>query len=178
MGTTRAATVGDVTEVARIHVAASRRTERGLIPDAALDAIDVGARERMWRRIVSDGGHPVHVIVAEDRGSIVGFAASGPEPDTDGTGELHAVYVDPPEQGRGHGTALLEAVEDDLRDRGYDEAVLWVLSTNVPTITFYRDRGWRDDLVERVETLHGVDVRELRYRKRLRTGDADGRDRG
>lgn len=135
------ATVDDVAEIARIHVVASQQAERGHIPDACLDAINVETRQRMWQRIVADPKHPVRVIVAEDRGRIVGFAACGPVRGDEERGEPLALYVDPREQRCGRGSALMEAAEDDLRDRGYGVAVVWVLSTNTPATVFLSQQG-------------------------------------
>lgn len=163
----RRATAEDVEAIARIHVAASRAAERGLLPDAALEAMSIEPRRRIWERIVTEPEHPVRVFVAEDEGGVVGFAASGPLRADKRTGELYAIYVDPDRQRRGHGSLLLDAAEEDLRARGCDDAVLWVLPANTRTIAFYEARGWRDDRAERVEDMHGTEVHERRYRKRL-----------
>lgn len=154
-----------------MHVDSARDAERGLVPDAVLDAMKVEPRRRMWQRIVGDADHPVHVLVAEDDGRLVGFAACGPVRDAAGLGELHAVYVDPTAQRRGYGSALLAAAEADLADRGCAEAVLWVLRRNASTIAFYEAHGWSDDRVDRTEDVEGgAQVCERRYRKRLLVG--------
>lgn len=173
----REGTTGDVEAIARVHVDTWSHSYRGHMPDAALDELDVAPRQRMWQRILGTEEHPAHVFVAEDRGQVVGFSAAGPARDEDGegaaansedVGELYALYVTPQAQGHGHGTRLLRAAEDDLGARGYDTAVLWVLATNAPTIAFYEARGWVDDGAEQSDTVHGVEVRDRRYRKRLR----------
>lgn len=164
----REATTDDADAIARVHVATWQHAYRGHLPDATLDALDVETRRAMWTRILSTPDHPAHVAVAEEDGAVVGFAAAGPWRDGDEpAGELMALYVAPSAQGRGHGAALLAAAEADLAVRGYDTAVLWVLATNAPTIGFYTAHGWRDDGADHVEALHGVDVRDRRYRKEL-----------
>lgn len=173
----REGTIGDVEAIARVHVDTWSHSYRGYMPDAALDELDVAPRQRMWQRILGTEGHPAHVFVAEDRGEVVGFSAVGPARDEEGegpaansedVGELYALYIAPPAQGHGHGARLLRVAEDDLCARGFDTAVLWVLATNTPTIAFYEAHGWIDDGAERSETVYGVEVRDRRYRKRLR----------
>lgn len=166
----RRATIDDVDAIARVHVATWRHAYRGQLPDAALEAVDVERRRAMWQRIVGTEGHPAHVFVAEEAGEVCGFAASGPlrDDDADGAaGELYALYVAPPAQGRGLGSRLLQAAEADLVDRGHARAVLWVLATNAASIGFYEAHGWRDDGVDDVQPMHGVEVRDRRYRKAL-----------
>lgn len=177
----RAASVQDVEAIARVHVDTWRHSYRGHMPDQALDALEVAPRRRMWQRILSTEQHPARVFVAEEGDNVVGFSACGPVRDDDagdaGThdggagsesaGELYALYVAPHVQGRGHGRRLLHVAEDDLLARGFDSAVLWVLATNEATIGFYEAHGWSDDGVEEVELVHGVEVRDRRYRKRL-----------
>lgn len=164
------------------------RAESGLVPAAALDAVSVEARRRMWRRIVDDPDHPVCVLVAETAprrtaprlrraqprgrdladGRTVGFAACAPLPDVQAVGEVHALYVAPACQRRGYGSTLLAAAESNLSDRGCREAIVWVLETNAAARAFYRSHGWPDDHAQRTEVMGGAEVVERRHRKRLR----------
>lgn len=169
----REARTADVDAIARVHVDSARHAERGLLPDAVVDAPRVERRRRLWQRIIGDPAHPVHVYVAEDGPRLVGFSACAPVPDAEGVGELHAVYVEPAAQGHGHGSALLAAAEADLAGRGCAEAVAWVLDANAPTIAFYQAHGWADDGAERTDDVDGIAVCERRYRKRLRAVASD-----
>jgi hypothetical protein len=55
--------------------------------------------------------------------------------------EVVALYVE--EQGRGDGSALLEAAADVARDRGCRRVWLVTTNDNEPAIRFYRNRGMR-----------------------------------
>jgi GNAT superfamily N-acetyltransferase len=83
------------------------------------------------------------VLVFDQNGRVAGFAAlSG--------GELQAIYVDPPAQGAGVGSALLRAAEDALRE------------ANGLARAFYERHGW--------ELVAGRQERiapEVRYRRGL-----------
>jgi RimJ/RimL family protein N-acetyltransferase len=65
--------------------------------------------------------------------------------------------------GNGAGLALHEAALDALRDAGFKRAVLWVLPENRRARHFYENLGWQTDNVERIATIRGVDVPEVRY---------------
>lgn len=165
--TVRRATTADAPAIARVHVDSAREAEGGLVPERVLRSMAVDRRAGMWRRILDTPEHPVRVVVGEAGGALVGVAAVSGTPGADGAGELHALYVDPRAQGRGHGSLLLDAAEQVLAEMGCREAVLWVLDRNEPATGFYRTRGWQDDDAERTEEVPGGAVRERRLRKRL-----------
>ena len=71
-------------------------------------------------------------------------------------GELMSLYVDPPAQGAGVGTALLAAAEGALREAGYTQAVVDVLDATDAARAFYERFGWqRDDAVHHRKALCG-----------------------
>jgi GNAT superfamily N-acetyltransferase len=76
-------------------------------------------------------------LVSEDEEAIQGFVCANHQ-----TGYVWALFVIDGAQGRGHGTALLEAAMDRLRSGGHRQAFL---STGAGTKAegFYRSKGWR-----------------------------------
>ena len=145
----RLALVADAHDIARVHVASWRETYPGLLPDPYLAAMDVGDYEDRWARTLQDPYHRSAVFVAEEHGRVVGFASCGRERDGDPRyeGELYAIYVLSDAQGRGHGSALVQAAAAALAIRGMTSMVVWVLREN------WRARGF-------YERLGGVYVRE------------------
>jgi GNAT superfamily N-acetyltransferase len=105
--------------------------------------------------------------VAEASGVIVGFASVGASRDADADGELFAIYVDPDHWRTGIGRDLMTAAEQDLRDLGHAEAILWVLADNPRARKFYERVGWHYDGTTRPIEVFGVEVSEVRYRKEL-----------
>jgi hypothetical protein len=65
------------------------------------------------------------------------------------------------------GTRLAAEARAHLRQRGFIEAVLWVLVGNDRAQRFYRLDGWRADGGQRSEELWGVAVDEMRFRRHL-----------
>jgi GNAT superfamily N-acetyltransferase len=185
----RNATVDDADAIAVIHVSTWQHAYRGLLPSAYLDAIDVQRRADWWRRELTRTRDADPVFVASIDGELVGFASLGPQiiddspaeargpsrvrpseaysrsSDAETVGELYAIYVDPGHWRAGAGTALLTATQSALGLRGYQQAILWVLNTNVLARSFYEKHGWAGDGAERTVELNGVSIPELRYRR-------------
>lgn len=165
----RLATVDDAAVLADLHVRAWQWAYRGQLPDAWLDGLAVGPRE-LWRRTTLQ--HPpaeARTWVAEDaQRRVVGFADTGVCRDQDaqpGTAEVYALYLDPAVVGRGVGRALFSAAVDDLQQRGYRRATLWVLATNVRAQRFYAAAGWHPDGATKVDERPEGALQEVRYQR-------------
>jgi GNAT superfamily N-acetyltransferase len=108
--------------------------------------------------------------VAEEDGRVTGFAVTGPSEDADAqdkTGEVYAIYLDPEQVGTGLGRALFEHAVEDLRERGFTEATLWVLETNERARRFYEVAGWKPDGTETSERVDCEMRPTVRYRSAL-----------
>lgn len=82
-------------------------------------------------------------------------------------GELYSLNVHPEHWGAGVGAALMAHVVDALAAAPYREAVLWVLPANARTRRFYERHGWTPDGAARSDTVQGLTVDEVRYRRPL-----------
>jgi GNAT superfamily N-acetyltransferase len=117
-----------------------RRATRG--DAAAIGALFVRARDEMsYLPRIPDRDRPllggwfleqVDIWVAEEGGRVAGFAGVGGN-------ELTHLYVDPPAQNRGVGTALLDHVKSLRPDR----LELWVFQANEGARRFYERHGFR-----------------------------------
>jgi len=164
----RAATPDDAREVADVHVHSWRIAYRGLMPDEYLDALRPVARAKRYTFGSSDPLQPA-TIVAVDEGAIRGFVTTGPalSADEHQSGELYALYVDPPSWRCGVGRALIAAAREHLCSQGFSQACLWVLVGNDRAERFYRADGWVSDGTRRVAAVHGLIVDEVRYDRPL-----------
>jgi len=99
------------------------------------------ARDAVLRHIVAD-----ELTVATEDGSLLGFVmytVETGEYEQDTTrGLVRNIYVVPEHRDRGVGTALLEAAESTLNDRGADRIALEVMAENEPARRFYRRHGY------------------------------------
>lgn len=86
-------------------------------------------------------------LVAEHDNRVSGFAYCEPERATDGTFNLLAIAVDPGVQGIGIGSALIAALEQQLRAQGARVLIVETsaLDEYIPTWAFYRARGFCEE---------------------------------
>lgn len=164
----RPAEPNDAMDVARVHVRSWQAGYRGLLPDAYLDGLRPEDRAARYNFASENVRDPV-TIVAVDDGMIRGFATTSPARDLDvpEDGELCALYVDPEWWARGMGKALIAAARQRLSETGFGSAVLWLLAGNDRADRFYRMDGWMPDGLRRSDTMWGVTVDEVRYRRAL-----------
>ena len=144
----REATPQDAEAIAGIHVRAWQTAYRGQLSDDYLDQLRVDERLDMHRSALEAPPAEYRMWVAEDSGRPIGFAVTGKSQDADAedrTAELFAIYLEPEQLGTGIGRALFEHAVDDLRQRGYRTATLWVLETNARARRFYEIAGWVHD---------------------------------
>ncbi|MCL1587319.1 MAG: GNAT family N-acetyltransferase [Actinomycetia bacterium] len=158
----------DADAMGAVHVRAWRAAySGGLMPDEYLDSLSAQARANMWRQQLAQpvADRSARFVVENPAGVVVGFALIGPKGnDSDADdGELYVINVDPESWGTGAGPVLHEEAVDALRDSEFGRAVLWVHPKNHRARHFYESRGWRADDVDRVETVLGVEIVEVRY---------------
>jgi ribosomal protein S18 acetylase RimI-like enzyme len=133
--------------------------------DVAAVLDEPGERVARWReRMRSD---VVTVLVWDQGGQVAGMVCAGASDDEDAPldhGAVRALYVDPPAQGAGVGSALLDAAIEQLRDRGFRGVDLWAFAENRAARTFYERRGFAV-IEEGVDA--GTGLAELRFRRAL-----------
>jgi ribosomal protein S18 acetylase RimI-like enzyme len=84
-----------------------------------------------------------------------------------GTGQVWGIYALREAWGTGVGRALLTTAVDALRDAGFRSATLWVLDSNARARRFYERAGFAPDGTTQPDTLAGVVITEVRYRRAL-----------
>jgi ribosomal protein S18 acetylase RimI-like enzyme len=160
----REATAADKVAVAQVHVRSWQQGYRDLIAQDFLDGL---RPEDMATRYAFEGTDPrgLHTLVAIDDEAIRGHITIGRSRDehVGDSGEIWALYVDPPYWGAGVSHALLVAGCSRLRQAGYQKAFLSVLATNMRARRFYERNGWTTDGVEQTDVLGGVSVQTVRY---------------
>ncbi len=109
------------------------------------DAV-VATEDDLFRALFGDGTCSAQVALLDDRpdGDVVGFALWYPTFST-WTGQpgmwLEDLFVRPAARGRGLGVALLRALAQVCRERGYPRFEWEVLDWNTASIGFYRSLG-------------------------------------
>lgn len=84
------------------------------------------------------------VLVGRVDGTVVGFVHAVLDADRD-EGNVLRLYVHPDHRGNGYGTALFEAVRDELVDRDADRIRAMVLAANETGNAFYERLGFEQE---------------------------------
>ncbi|HEY3682276.1 MAG TPA: GNAT family N-acetyltransferase [Streptosporangiaceae bacterium] len=152
----------DAGAIAEIQTEAWRRVYGAALPAEVLDELTgAAAAERFaahWRGSMDNpptARHRLLVAVqpedaADGRtGRVTGFASVGPAGDDDRwprtDAEIYAFHVAPDRTRQGHGSRLVNAVADTLRDDAFTTAFIWVPDSDTVTARFLGSAGWSPD---------------------------------
>ena len=144
----RAAAPDDVDALCAAHLEAWRAGYRDVFTDELLDSTAFAeSRQVQWASAWWLGDARQAMFAGVLGGRVLGFANVGSERINGvarefGRGEVYAFYVHPQAWGTGLATALMDAGQGWLRERGHAHAVLWVLRDNPRARSFYRKTGW------------------------------------
>lgn len=105
--------------------------------------------------------------VREENGEILGMISFGKTDDNDRPGalEIWRLYVAKDAQGRGIGGSLLQFAENEAREEGYSEIVIWTFKRNVNAVKFYEKHGYRADKEEFLGDPYNAEG--VRFRKAI-----------
>lgn len=171
----RPATPDDAPELGRIQVDTWRAAYSDVVPVAVLDALSTDVATPTWAAsIAAAPSAKHHVLVAMEQQWRVGFAAVGPtedlepgDPQPDSTAQLAVILVEPRWGRRGHGSRLLAAVVDTIRNDGMTRMIAWIPEGDTVTRDFLTSAGWAPDgLVRALDTGDG-ELREIRMHTEL-----------
>lgn len=153
--------VQDARAIAAIQVAAWRDGFGEIWPAEALAALDVPAIEASWQAALQTPPSAKHRMFTACAGPVVvGFAALAPSPGADDTGEVVALEVSPAQRGEGHGSRLLAACADVLRQSNAAAIRTWAVAEDETRRRFLETAGLAPSgLVRQVDVL-GTTVTE------------------
>ena len=144
--TIRVAEVRDAPAIASVLVASWRTTYPGIVAQSYIDKLDVAERTTAWeRRLSLDASASPDTMVAETAsGAVIGFVSGGPlrTPHPGFDAELYAIYLLREVQGQGLGRRLATHWARRAVARGFDAAIVRVLTGN-PACKFYERLGAR-----------------------------------
>lgn len=157
----------DAPAIAAIHVRSWQAAYRGILPDSLLDNLSVSGREQSWRALLSGGNSWLTLVAEGPDDTLTGFCSVATPSRDEGVGEatveIGAFYVDPDHWRRGIGAAMLSTALAELSEKGWRDAILWVLPENRRAIAFYERFGFVvEPGVEKREERSGHRVIRLR----------------
>jgi GNAT superfamily N-acetyltransferase len=156
----RPAVIADAQSGAKCHRACWREAYATLVEPENLAALtaDLEARLRMWRWVISEGDP---LLVAVERGVVVGFIAAGPaeESGVDGHFQLHVLNVRQAYWGTGLAQRLYDAAVGDR------DAFLWVLRDNPRARGFYARNRFVPDGATKIDPDFAAPIIRMVRRK-------------
>jgi hypothetical protein len=154
----RPAVPSDAEEIARVQVVTWRTAYRALLPAAVLDDWDDDAAAAAWHAAVRTPPTSGHgVLVAEEAGTVVGFAAYGPA-------------------GLSEDESPAAAVADVARAQGVGRLQMWLPEADRVSAGFLESAGWARDGWARALDAGTATIREVRWHTLLVDGPADRHD--
>jgi GNAT superfamily N-acetyltransferase len=144
----------DAEAVADIQVRAWRADYGAFVPAAVLAELTGAEAREVWRQrwteAVAAPPSPRHLLLVAVAGeTVAGFAACGPAGDADHdpetTAEIITLRVDPGHDHDGHGSRLLAAAADLLRDHGFTTLITWLFEADEAQRAFLVSAGWAPD---------------------------------
>jgi GNAT superfamily N-acetyltransferase len=169
----RSARAADVPAVGLVQALVWRSAYSRVLPTEVVDQFEGPAFARAWRSSLEAPPSLRHRLLVACAGSqVVGFAAVAPSGDEDAgesAGEIIALAVHPDARRQGHGSRLLNAAVDTLREGGADRLFAWLLATDEDTRAFLQEAGLSPDgaFRDRVVDADGRVVREVRMSAHL-----------
>lgn len=174
----RPALATDATAIADVQVRSWRAAYARLLPAEDLTSITDETAHRQytdhWRQSVEHPPSSHHrVLAALARNTLVGFAAYAPCTDDDcwprTDAELLTLTVDPEHERAGHGSRLLNATVDLLREDGYQTLSTWAFADDTRFREFLESAGWAGDGSKRGLDLAGATADAIVEQHRLGT---------
>jgi ribosomal protein S18 acetylase RimI-like enzyme len=171
----RPARATDAADLTRIQVASWRAGYADLVPAPVLAELTSAHAAKRWHdqweaAVTSPPTSRHRVLVAVERGddrtrAMAGFTSFGPATDPDlwpvTDAEMYVLHVDPELAGRGHGSRLLNALADTVREDGFHTLCAWALESDTSLRDFLESAGWAADGARRQLDM-GTPVPEVR----------------
>ena len=136
----RAARRSDASAIAALHAASWRAADRGAFSERYLAAQVDADRRSVWLERLARPPRNQRVLLAQQRGSLAGFACAYLESDPQWGSLLDNIHVAEALQGRGVGTRLMRVLAGECVPAG-GGLFLWVLESNAAAQRFYERLG-------------------------------------
>ena len=129
----------DLENISVLYVRNHKATYRGLLSDSYLDALTVESAAAKWKQKMD--AEDDCLLIAEQDGSFLGFAAAMPDPDLEQTWYLESLHVAEDARGRGVGTALIREAARHAGEAGFTQMSVCIVRGNERAGALYRKLG-------------------------------------
>ena len=127
----------DAQQVAALHTISWQQNYRGIFSDYYLDHEVPPNRIKVWKDRLTHPSKNQYVLLAEEKGTIVGFVCAYLNQDATYGTYLDNLHVSAKMQGSGIGTHLMGKLANELKTLTKQGIYLWVVEGNDLAINFY-----------------------------------------
>ncbi len=156
----RTAKIEDSRGIAQVVVDTWRSTYQGIIPEDFLKSMSYQQAADNFSTKIKAGAEII-LVVENQIGKIIGFAAGGRADGQIVTGEIYAIYILKEYQKAGIGRRLIRKFISILLERGINSMIIWALADN-PARHFYQALGGIE-AKEKYDYTGGRKLKEIGY---------------
>jgi len=160
----REAKITDAYNISTVHVLSWQSAYRDIIPDDYLNNLNIDKRTEIFKKNFVEYKDKVWYLVAENDGKIIGnlCLCESRDDDKPQAGEVMAIYLLEEFWDKGYGRKMMSHAVDMLKNKGYNEIIIWVLEENNRARRFYEKCGFLFDGTKK-EIEIGKILIEIRY---------------
>lgn len=132
----------DAMAISRIYASSWKTAYRGIVPQQYLDELQDDFWESMFQKSIKNNCFRADLFYVDD--TPAGCVAYGKARDEQlpDWGEITSIYIHPDFYRKGYGEKLLNSALKYLKESGYQDCYLWVLSENSNAQKFYEANGF------------------------------------
>lgn len=164
----RKANEADAIRIAEIDVTSERFAYKDIVSEEKLfKEFTVENRTPVVKNWIEEKYFDIYVYEDPDTKIVKGMMGFGKCGDSDKPNafELHFIYIDPVYTHSGIGSQMIEFFEQEGKNRGHSEFVIWVLEENSIGINCYKKNGYSADGNSKI--FQRFNKKEIRFVKNI-----------
>lgn len=164
----RYAKVEDASSLSRVYSNSFNKAFEGIIPESILQEKFTFERiqERMIKELKEDVVKNIIMFKDEEPIGMLSYTKAEDEDLGDSCADIWRIYLEPECWNQKLGVELMNWVLKELKEKGYEKAILWVIEDNKRARKFYDNLGFKYDGTNRI-IKQGKEIKDLRYMKLL-----------